>query len=61
MIRPNTLIVLGLALCASAPAPAQPAAWDGLSPNLSNVYRVSNAKTHTEMIRHANAHRVPFA
>jgi hypothetical protein len=45
MIRPNTLIVLGLALCASAPAPAQPAAWDGLSPNLSNVYRVSNAKT----------------
>jgi hypothetical protein len=45
MIQSNVLIVLGLALWASAPALGQAIAYDGLTPNLTNLYRVSNART----------------
>ena len=45
MIFFRVLIAFGFALCASITALAQNGAYNGLSPDLSNVFRVSNAKT----------------
>jgi Protein of unknown function (DUF2961) len=46
-VTKSTLITLGLAIayCAASPAFAQEGFYDGLSNSLSNIYRVSDAKT----------------
>lgn len=38
-------LVFAISYCAASPAFAQEGSYDGLSNSLSNIYRVSNAKT----------------
>jgi hypothetical protein len=45
MIKLSHCTLFGFLICASLPLAAQEASYDGLAPNLSNLYRLSNAKT----------------
>lgn len=46
-MRSKVLFILGLLLCAPLPGLAQEGQHDGLVNNLSNIHRISNAKTRS--------------
>ena len=46
-MRMKIIFVLSLMLCAQVSASAQESSYDGLDTNLSNLYRVSRAKTYS--------------
>jgi hypothetical protein len=44
-VKLKSFFILGMLMCVSSPGIAQESAHDGLTSNLSNLYRVSDAKT----------------